>query len=279
MFMGKKPVRIAVLVLLAAVNVLLLISCIILFVKLQEATETMETSKSKLSHEKRHLEDTIARLQEDLALKDSENAKLKEDLLGADPEKAAENDADDLDKLTENTGDSDIDNTASKETLIEKENEAIISYSPDEKYCAEASGTVFSVPAGGLYPYRYIHVWDINSDEIIWGTRLAGYTVEFTWSSDSRYLAVYKTGRIWGESVIIDLFDRKMINLPSLDLIVSFFKDAPKPEENRPDPYIRIISFEDAETVAVEVKWLDEDSNTFEGRFLYNFISNEILTN
>jgi|GEM_PF-762403 len=253
--MGKKATY-SIIVALTIVNVLLLVSCIFLLNRMLDESKAKEAISIQLSDENKQLEDTIAKLQKELAVKLEENEKLKESMPLEEADKAADFAAEDKEK--------------------EKENEPIVSYSPDGKYCAEASGTVFGVPAGGLYPYEIIYVWDIISGEIIWGMRPAGYTVEFIWSADSRYLSVYYTGRIWGESVILDLVDRKVINLPSLDAIVSCYENAPKPQENRPDPYIRILDFEDSDTVLVEVKWMDDDSDIFEGQFLYNFIANEI---
>lgn len=254
--MGKKATY-SIIIALSIVNVLLLVSCIFLLNKMLDESKAKEVISIQLSDENKQLEDTIAKLQKELAVKLEENEKLKESLLLEEADKAADFAAEDKENK-------------------EKENEPIVSYSPDGKYCAEASGTVFSVPAGGLYPYELIYVWDIVSGEIIWGMRPAGYTVEFVWSEDSRYLGVYNTGRIWGESIILDLADRKVINLPSLDAIASCYENAPKPQEDRPDPYIRIVGFENLDTVLAEIKWMDDDSEIFTGQFLYNFIANDI---
>jgi len=190
--MGKK-LTYKVIVVLSVVNVLLLVCCIFLFSRMWDETKAKKAVSIQFSDDKKQLEDIIVKLQNNLAMKEEENERLKESLLQKEADTA-------VSLAAENK---------------EKENEPIISYSPDNKYCAEASGTVFDVPAGGLYPYETVYVWDIISGEIIWGMRPAGYTVEFIWSADSRYLSVYKTGRIWGESVILDLVDGKVISLPS----------------------------------------------------------------
>ena len=92
-------------------------------------------------------------------------------------------------------------------------NQTQTSLSPNGKYRAEAYGTITTITAGGLYPYEGIRVLKEDNDEVLWKMEPGYYTVNFTWSPDGRYVAVYYEARIYGESIVFDTMDKKLIEL------------------------------------------------------------------
>lgn len=238
------------------ISTVLLVFCILRIINLQSEIESIEASNVQLNDKNKQLELMLAKAQQELALRDEENAELKE-------------------SLSEETDGTEKGLDISEVQIIE--NEPIIAYSPDEKYCAEAFGTMIGAMSGGQYAYNTIHVSNVHTGEIIWGMQPAGFTVEFIWSADSRYLSVYSTARYWGESIIVDVFDDKRYRLPKAEVIAAYYDEALQPQEDRPDPYFRIVAFENAETVLVEFKWFDMNGDIVEGKFSYNFMTNDII--
>jgi len=157
------------------------------------------------------------------------------------------------------------------------QNETIISLSPDGKYRAEAYGTITEITAGGLYPYEGIRILSIDNDDVIWNMEPGGYTVSFIWSPDSRYAGIYYTGRIWGESIVVDIKNKKSISLPELDEIASYYGASVKPQESRPDPYFEIRGWEDAETVIVDFRWTTVDGEEFNGQYTFNIKTSTVV--
>jgi len=166
--------------------------------------------------------------------------------------------------------------TVSADAII-KENETIISLSPDGKYRAEAYGTITWITAGGHFPYEGVRILSTDNEDIIWSMEPGGYTVSFTWSLDSQYLGIYYTGRIWGESIVIEIKDKNQISLPRLDEIAFHYDESVKPQENRPDPYFEICGWEDPETVIVDFRWTKEDGDEFDGQYTFNIKTNEVV--
>jgi len=156
-------------------------------------------------------------------------------------------------------------------------NDTIISLSPDGKYRAEAYGTITTITAGGLFPYEGIRILSVDNDDVIWKMESGGYTVNFLWSPDSQYLGIYYTGRIWGESIIVDINEKKSIELPKLDEIVSYYGPSVKPQENRPEPYFEIFEWEDAETIIVNFRWTKADWEEFKGQYSFNVKTNVVV--
>jgi len=157
------------------------------------------------------------------------------------------------------------------------QNETITSFSPDGKYRAEAYGTIAEITAGGLFPYEGIRILSVDNDDVIWDMEPGGYTVSFIWSQDSRYVGIYYTGRTWGESIVVDIKSKKSISLPKLDEIFSHFDASAKPQESRPDPYFEICGWEDSETVIVNFRWTKADGEEFNGQYIFNIKTNEIV--
>lgn len=171
------------------------------------------------------------------------------------------------------TGD---DESLSGETYNISENETVISLSPDEKYRAEAYGTRTDVTAGGIFPYEGIRIINTESDEVIWETNPGYYQVNFLWSPDSRYLGIYYVARIWGDSIVVDVTEKKTVSLPALEDIALLFDEDVRPQEDRPDPYFEITGWEDSETVVVDFRWSVKDGQQFSGRFNFNVKTGEV---
>lgn len=149
-------------------------------------------------------------------------------------------------------------------------NETQTSLSPTGEYLAEAYGTVTTITAGGLYPYEGIRVLDAANDEVLWKMEPGYYTVDFIWSADGRYVGIYYEARVYGESIVFDTKDKKLISLPTLIDIAPHYSDSVKPQENRPDPYFRIAGWENAETAIVDFRWSMEDGEYFNGQYTFN---------
>ncbi|NLG89266.1 MAG: hypothetical protein GX494_08685 [Clostridiaceae bacterium] len=161
--------------------------------------------------------------------------------------------------------------------VIIRENETITSLSPDGKYRAEAYGTVTTITAGGFYPYEGIRIYDIERNEVLWEMEPGGYTVSFIWSPDGKCVGIYYTGRIWGESIVVDIEKKQQISLPKLEEIASFYGEDVKPQEDRPDPYFEISGWENSETAVVDFRWTKANGDEFSGRYLYNVKTKEIV--
>ena len=152
--------------------------------------------------------------------------------------------------------------------LPQNQTKTVLSH--DGKYRAEAYGTVTTITAAGLYPYEGIRVVDTSNDEVIWKMEPGYYVVDFVWSGDDRYVAIYYEARIYGESIVLDVQDKKVTSLPMLDEIAAHYDQSVKPQENRPDPYFKITGWEDKDTVKVEFRWNKENAEYFEGKFDFN---------
>ncbi|KUO71011.1 MAG: hypothetical protein APF77_15030 [Clostridia bacterium BRH_c25] len=149
-------------------------------------------------------------------------------------------------------------------------NETKTSLSPTGKYLAEAYGTITTITAGGLYPYEGIRVLDADNDEVLWKMEPGYYTVDFTWSPDGRYVGIYYEVRVYGESIVFDTKDKKLISLPKLVDIAPHYSESVKPQENRPDPYFSIAGWKNVETVIVDFRWSKEDGEYFNGQYTFN---------
>lgn len=160
------------------------------------------------------------------------------------------------------------------ESIRQNQTKSLIS--PNSKYRAEAYGTIATVTAGGLYPYKGISVVDVEKNEVIWKMEPGYYFVDFVWSQDSHYVGIYYEARIYGESVIINTMDRKIISLPALIDIASHYDESVKPQGNRPDPYFKIVGWKDTERVIVDFRWSKEDSEYFSGQYIFNLKTHEI---
>ncbi|MTI58047.1 hypothetical protein [Geosporobacter ferrireducens] len=148
--------------------------------------------------------------------------------------------------------------------------------SPTGEYRAEAYGTVTTITAGGLYPYEGIRVLQVDNDEIIWKMEPGYYTEDFAWSPDGRYVGIYYEARTYGESIVFDTKYKKLISLPVLTDIASYYGESVKPQENRPDPYFSIAGWENEETVVVDVRWSKEDCEYFNGQYTFNMETHNV---
>lgn len=154
-------------------------------------------------------------------------------------------------------------------------NKTITSISPNGKYCAEAYGTNTNITAAGLYPYEGIRVLDVESNEVLF--KMPGYYVaDFTWSPGGHYVGIYYEARTNGESIIFDANNQKEILLPKLEDIAINYSENEKPQENRPDPYFRIVEWIDDETVVIDFRWNRETLEPFSGRFNFNIRTSKV---
>ncbi len=111
---------------------------------------------------------------------------------------------------------------------------------------------------------------NLDNGDIIWNSTSPFYGVDFSWSSDSRYVGMYFVSRIEGSSVVFDIMERKLILLPDLTEVYSHFGEIAKPREFRPDPDFKFIGWENPDTAIVDFKWITNDSGEFTGRYTFN---------
>lgn len=149
-------------------------------------------------------------------------------------------------------------------------NPTITSLSPTGKYRAEAYGTITTITAGGLFPYEGIRVLSTDNDEVLWKMEPGYYTVDFSWSPDGRYVGISYEARIYGESIIFDTKEKKLISLPTLADIAHHYSENVKAQDNRPDPYFSIAKWENEETVIVDFRWSKTDGGYFNGQYTFN---------
>lgn len=157
---------------------------------------------------------------------------------------------------------------------MKQRNETKTSLSPNGKYRAEAYGTITSITAGGLFPYEGICVLNVDNGDVIWKMEPGYYVVNFLWSPDSHYIGIYYEARIWGESIVFDIMNKKLISLPKLEDIALYYDNSVKPQRNRPDPYFEISEWLNAETVVVDFHWNKEDGEVFNGQYIFNLSTN-----
>ncbi|HWR60881.1 MAG TPA: hypothetical protein VN580_04680 [Clostridia bacterium] len=159
------------------------------------------------------------------------------------------------------------------------ENETLRVDSPDGTYRAEAYGTTKGITAAGLYPYEGLRVIRNSNETTVWNGD-GYYKAEFLWSGDSRYVAVYREARIYGECFVVDADTGKVIELPDIDNL-SEHMDAPaQPAANRPDPLFRAVEWVDGTTIRVNYRWTaQEGAKEVSGTYDCNIISGDVLAN
>jgi hypothetical protein len=158
------------------------------------------------------------------------------------------------------------------------ENETLRVVSPDGKYRAEAYGTNKSITAAGLYPYEGLRVIRSSDEVVIWSGE-GYYIVEFIWSSNSKYVAVYGEARIYGECFVVDAEAGEAIGLPSLNDISGQLDAASQPAANRPDPYFKAVGWVNDTTLRVNFRWMaQEDERIVSGTYEYDITSGNIVS-
>ena len=175
----------------------------------------------------------------------------------------------------ENTSPNNIKVKAETKSIDKKNNKNQIFVSPTGEYRAEAYGTDTSVTAGGLYPFEGIRVVNVENNDIIWKMEPGYYMVDFIWSPNGRYVGIYYEARIYGESIIFDTKNKEVIALPSMTDTSTHTSKKNKPQENPPDPYLRISTWKNNESVNVNYKWSKDDGDIFEGSYSFNVIKKQ----
>lgn len=160
-----------------------------------------------------------------------------------------------------------------------KENETLRADSPDGKYRAEAYGTNKGITAGGLYPYEGVRIIRNADETVIWNGD-GYYLVEFLWSSNSKYVAISGTARIYGVCFIVDADTGKVIELPDADTLSAQMDAASQPASSRPDPYFMAAEWINDTTIRVNYRWTaQEGENEVSGTYDYDTARGNIVSN
>lgn len=159
------------------------------------------------------------------------------------------------------------------------ENETLRVDSPDGTYRAEAYGTNKGITAAGLYPYDGLRLIR-NSDETIVWSGDGYYRVEFLWSNNSKYVAVYREARIYGECFVVAADTGKVIKLPNMDTISAQLGASSQPAANRPDPIFRAMEWVNDTTIRINYRWTaQEGEKEVSGTYEYDIINGNIVSN
>lgn len=159
-----------------------------------------------------------------------------------------------------------------------KENETIRVDSPDGTYRAEAYGTNKNITAAGLYPYEGLRIIRNADEKVIWSGS-GYYLVDFLWSSNSKYVAVNGTARIYSECFIVAADTGEIIGLPDMAVISSKLDAASQPASNRPDPYFEAAEWVNDSTIRVNYRWTaQEGEKEVSGKYEYDIVTGKLLT-
>jgi len=150
--------------------------------------------------------------------------------------------------------------------------------SPDGRLRIETFGTNDVVTAGGYFPPEEIRMVDIAAEKIIWSFE-ALYHNHFLWSPDSRYVAIDRQARTWGDALIVDTSDFSVIELPYQETLTAYWKNGTMSEQEngRSDPYFKIEEWPDNERLVVSFEWYGAGDDFYRGTYTYDVAQRKIL--
>lgn len=186
---------------------------------------------------------------------------------------AADNTKDSMDKQEY---ESDIENMGAINGIAD--NETISSTSPNGAYTIEMYGTDRNITAGGLYPYKAMHLISWNDSSFKWIRDSGYYSADFVWSDDSRYVAVNGTARDYGESFILDARRGAEITLPEYEMLSSYCDDFSNLNSVYSSFYFSVSGWKDNHTAVVEVRGIPGvDREEIAATFTYDILSRTLL--
>lgn len=141
--------------------------------------------------------------------------------------------------------------------------------SPDGKYIVETRGIIDS-PISGIYPAREICISDNETGEVLWHMSPGYIESEFAWSPDSRYVAVYFMARTYGDMVVYDTKTKRTLPILTFDDLIKKFGGKFKPDDNRPDPYLKPLHWESGTRLRISYKWSGESGREYSGEYVYD---------
>ena len=151
--------------------------------------------------------------------------------------------------------------------------------SPDRAYRVEAYGTDKGITAAGLYPYEGLRVIRNSDETTVWNGD-GYYRAEFLWSNDSKYVAVYREARIYGECFVVSADTGEVIELPDMGTVSAQLDIASQPATNRPDPYFKAMEWVDDTTIHVNYRWISQEGKkVVSGTYEYDIINGDIVSN
>ena len=180
------------------------------------------------------------------------------------------------DNIEKQENESDIGNTDCITGIAD--NKPISSTSPDGLYTIEMYGTDTNITAGGVYPYKAMHLINQTDNNAKWSLDFGYYSANFIWSDDSRYVAVNGTARNYSESFIVDAQEGVEIILPDYEMLSSYCDDLVNLNRDYSNMYLSVSNWNDDNTVDVEFHGM-QGTNTegVSGTFTYDISSKTIL--
>lgn len=157
----------------------------------------------------------------------------------------------------------------SESTLEEPQVVHSSAVSPNSKYIAETYGVNKNITAGGLYPSDEIRIRELATDKIVW-SMMGSYSCDFLWTSDSRYLAVSYTARIYSETVIVDTKDFTTDLIPVPEQIEENM------QEFRPDVYLNAKEWMEDRKLLIDFTYTGKDSAEYSGNFIYDLTAGKV---
>ncbi len=146
----------------------------------------------------------------------------------------------------------------------------------NSSYLIETYGIDFENPISGLYPAKEIRLIDTISGKTLWNMAPGYLKTDFAWSQDGKYVAISYMARIYGETIILDTSNMKLIPFPQVDEISKKIDKKYAPKEIRSDPYIWLFKWNDDSNLQVSFNWVSKDDKDVEGYFTFDLKTNEI---
>ena len=110
---------------------------------------------------------------------------------------------------------------------------------------------------------------------------IAGAEYDFTWSPDSRYVAVAYTMRTWGHFAVIDTTEMTAADMPYADTVYRKYHDAGEMQytlhKDRPDGVLQPLEWSpDGTGLLVFYQWYDTEHKAQNGTFIYDIKTQNI---
>lgn len=123
----------------------------------------------------------------------------------------------------------------------------------------------------GLQQLREKRIINIITGEVLWDEPSA-YQNKYVWSSDSRFVSIEESGRIWTTTDVVDTTDMSCIILPDLQYILENHPNATKPNDNNPLPLFKGVSWVSNSVIQIDFEWWTLKDTTVFGTYEYNVL-------
>ncbi len=142
--------------------------------------------------------------------------------------------------------------------------------SPNGKLRIESMGmNADGYGTSGLYSLEEMRIIDLDTKETLWAME-SMLCNEFSWSEDSRYVAVQNSGRQWTQTNVVDTSNYSTILLPGIYDITEECTEVAMPDENAPMQQIEIEQWISPMSIQINFEWVTKDATVMKGTYEYN---------